>query len=103
MSDMVIYQNPNMDLWGLSNAVFHFYAKFRAKFPEDYPKEYEEIENLVAEIEDGMESFGEMLGGVEAKRDVWRKVNRLYAIISTIEFASGIIHDATMPHFGKLE
>jgi hypothetical protein len=103
LADMVICQNPNMELWGLSNANFHLYAKLRAKFPNEYKEEYAEIEGIVKEIESEMEDFGTMLGGIEAKRDVWKKVNRIYAILSEVLFDCGVIHDARMQHFGKLE
>jgi hypothetical protein len=97
MSDRVVYQNPNLDLWGKANAVINYYAKFRAIFPDtkEYRTEYIEIELLIDEIETQMEDFGEMLGGIEAKRDLWKKVNRVYALISTIDTRSGIIKSAT--------
>jgi hypothetical protein len=97
LSDRIVFQNPNLDLWGKANAVMNYYTKFRALFPKEgkYTDRYKEIEGLVEQIEHEMENFGEMIGGIEYKRDLWSKVNRMYALVSTLDTESGIIKSAT--------
>lgn len=86
-----------MDLWGKANAVINYYIKFRAIFPNDkkFLDRYKEIEDLADQIEQEMENFGEMVGGIEGKRDLWSKVNRMYYLISSVDTESGIIKTAT--------
>ena len=97
LSDRMVFQNPNLDLWGKTNAVINYYAKFRAIFPNEkkYLERYQEIENLIYQIEHEIEDFGEMMGGLEVKRDLWSKVNRMYALVSSLDTESGIIKSAT--------
>jgi hypothetical protein len=105
MADSVVFSNPQMDAWGRAVAIFNLYTKFRAKYPDepDFKERYEEIEKIETETAGGLEELGFHNAIPDAAPQVpeinqahFTRLNRAYALISSMIVESGILQDATI-------